>query len=463
MKKKAIPPFTLTAGQSGRLLFDFTLPEGAETPALRGALMVQGQRVDMENTQADMLTIPSLPAGVYLTEVRAAGVCVLYGHVEVLPSPLFGEEGLATYRVDVDNTAEVLQVNITMLEGMPGPQGEQGPQGPQGPKGEQGPQGEQGPKGDKGEKGDPGGLASSVGLDSLAAGPGSVAYCADSLAVGLGAVVGATYASNSKAATATRKSTTAESETNNTSKDYSSNSAAVGLHAQASGSRSTAYGNFAKASGTESTASGYCSSASVSQATAIGAYSTASGSNSTAIGEQSSATGHYGASLGHNSKAVGQSSSAIGDSTKAIGNYSIASGSQSNASYHCSIAIGFQASSSSAYSTAIGAMSSVSSRCPSSVAIGAGAYVNDNGVLALNAGGGSISYGGVGYSTQLYIITKGSKLSTDYLGGEAGLGYLVIDHVAGSIVARGVIPLALICTDHASDFTPTGYDKIGNY
>lgn len=129
MKKKAIPPFSLTAGQSGRLLFNFTLPEGADTPALRGALMVQGQRVDMENTQADMLTIPSLPAGVYLTEVRASGVCVLYGHVEVLPSPLFNEEGLATYSVDIDSTTDVLQVNITMLEGPVGPQGPQGEKG----------------------------------------------------------------------------------------------------------------------------------------------------------------------------------------------------------------------------------------------------------------------------------------------------------------------------------------------
>lgn len=146
MKKKAIPPFTLTAGQSGRLLFNFTLPDGADTPALRGALMVHNERVDMENTQADMLTIPSLPAGVYLTEVRAAGVCVLYGHVEVLPSPLFGEEGLASYRVDIDNTEDVLQVNITMLEGMPGPQGEQGPKGDTGAPGAAGP---------KGEKGDP--------------------------------------------------------------------------------------------------------------------------------------------------------------------------------------------------------------------------------------------------------------------------------------------------------------------
>ena len=148
MKKKAIPPFVLTAGQSGRLLFNFTQPDGAEVPALRGALMVHGQRVDMENTQADVLTIPALPAGVYLSEVRAGGVCVLYGHVEVLPSPLCADEGLATYRVDVDNTTDVLQVNITL--------GEMGPQGAQGPKGDKGDTGEQGPKGDKGEPGEQG-------------------------------------------------------------------------------------------------------------------------------------------------------------------------------------------------------------------------------------------------------------------------------------------------------------------
>lgn len=123
MKKKAIPPFSLTAGQSGRLLFNFTLPEGTAKPNLRGALMVHGERVDMESTQEDMLTIPALPAGVYLAEVRAAGMCVLYGHVEVLPSPLFGEEGLAAYRVDVDNTTDVLQVSLSMLEGLTGPQG----------------------------------------------------------------------------------------------------------------------------------------------------------------------------------------------------------------------------------------------------------------------------------------------------------------------------------------------------
>lgn len=97
-------------------MFHFALPEGATTPMLRGALMVHGESVAMENTLADVLTIPALPAGVYLSEVRADGVCVLYGHVEVLPSPLSGDAGLATYRVDVDNTTDVLVVNVTLSD-----------------------------------------------------------------------------------------------------------------------------------------------------------------------------------------------------------------------------------------------------------------------------------------------------------------------------------------------------------
>ena len=97
-------------------MFHFALPEGATTPMLRGALMVHGESVAMENTLADVLTIPSLPAGVYLSEVRADGVCVLYGHVEVLPSPLSGDAGLATYRIDVDNTTDVLVVNVTLSD-----------------------------------------------------------------------------------------------------------------------------------------------------------------------------------------------------------------------------------------------------------------------------------------------------------------------------------------------------------
>lgn len=116
MKKKAIPPFVMTAGQSGRLLFDFSLPEGAARPVLRGALMVHGERVDMAAGDGE-LTIPALPAGVYLAEVRAGGVCVLYGHVEVLPSPLYADAGEARYEVAVDARADVLEVHVVLREG----------------------------------------------------------------------------------------------------------------------------------------------------------------------------------------------------------------------------------------------------------------------------------------------------------------------------------------------------------
>ncbi len=132
MKKKAIPPFSLTAGQTGRLLFNFTLPEGTAKPALRGALMVHGQKVDMLTGDDDTLTIPPLPAGIYLTEVRAAGICILYGHVEVLPSPLFEDSGVAAYKVDVDSSTDLLRVNLSMVEGIPGMQGAQGEQGEKG-------------------------------------------------------------------------------------------------------------------------------------------------------------------------------------------------------------------------------------------------------------------------------------------------------------------------------------------
>ena len=428
MKKKAIPPFTLTAGQSGRLLFNFTLPEGADTPALRGALMVHGERVDMENTQADMLTIPALPAGVYLTEVRAAGVCVLYGHVEVLPSPLFGEEGLATYRVDVDNTAEVLQVNITMLEGMPGPQGEQGPAGPQGPKGDTGATGPQGPQGPKGDKGDPGEGASitldaaptsgsangvtsggvydgllhvSFGANSVALGKGAAAYNALSTALGEGAVTGARYSGNTPQATLTIVS---QDKTNTSSWNIPSCSVAVGFHAAAYGYRSSAFGVYSKAGNEASTSSG-------SYATASGSYATASGSGATASGSYATASGY---------------------NATASGSYATASGS-------------------------------------GATAIGAGCYVADDGVLALNAGGAGYDENGNdltysdGKSTQLYLIGEGTALADAYTGGEAGLGYVVLDHLAGKIVARGCCKLSAICTEHTADFTPLNCENISVY
>ena len=132
MKKKSIPPFMLTEGQRGRILFEFTLGDGAEVPELCGALMVHGQRVDMEAEDEGTLVIPVLPAGVYLAEVRAGGVCVLYGHVEVLPSPLRQTDGDAVFRMTVDCTQDVLRVSLELAAGIPGRRGEPGPQGAQG-------------------------------------------------------------------------------------------------------------------------------------------------------------------------------------------------------------------------------------------------------------------------------------------------------------------------------------------
>ena len=134
-------------------------------PELVGALMVHGQRVDMVREAEDRLLIPVCPPGVYLAEVRAAGVCVLYGHVEVLPSPLYEQDGVVCYTIDVDAMTDVLAVSLSMVEGIPGPRGEkgdtgatgpQGPQGEKGDKGDTGATGPQGPRGEKGEKGDTG-------------------------------------------------------------------------------------------------------------------------------------------------------------------------------------------------------------------------------------------------------------------------------------------------------------------
>ena len=101
-------------------------------PELVGALMVHGQRVDMVRESEDRLLIPVCPPGVYLAEVRAAGVCVLYGHVEVLPSPLYEQDGVVCYTIDVDAMTDVLAVSLSMVEGIPGPRGEQGIQGERG-------------------------------------------------------------------------------------------------------------------------------------------------------------------------------------------------------------------------------------------------------------------------------------------------------------------------------------------
>ncbi len=116
MLQRRIPPITLTAGQRVRLQFNFTLPAGSDPPPLIGAVSVAGRRVDMVGEGEDMLVIPALPPGAYLAEVRAGGACVLYGTLDVLPSPLGGEEGERGVMFDIDLTTPVLTVQVGTVE-----------------------------------------------------------------------------------------------------------------------------------------------------------------------------------------------------------------------------------------------------------------------------------------------------------------------------------------------------------
>ena len=91
----------------------------------------------------------------------------------------------------------------------------------------------------------------------------------------------------------------------------------------------------------------------------------------------------------------------------------------------------------------------------------------DHGCVALNAGGTGSAFGideySDGKSTQLYLIGAGTELAETYTDGEAGLGFVVLDHLAGKIVARGCCKLSAICTEHSTDFTPKNCTNISIY
>lgn len=131
---------TLRAGQTGRLSFSIA-PEGEYS--LTGAVRARGERVPLVVEGVDM-RIPALPVGLHLIEVRANGRTVLYGGLEVLPSPLAEGDGEAAWAVEVDLSELVASVTVTLSEGPQGPQGEKGEQGEPGPQGDPGPQGETG-------------------------------------------------------------------------------------------------------------------------------------------------------------------------------------------------------------------------------------------------------------------------------------------------------------------------------
>ena len=150
------------------------------------------------------------------------------------------------------------------------------------------------------------------------------------------------------------------------------------------------------------------------------------------------------------SVAVGFHAAAYGYRSSAFGVYAKAGNEESTAS-------GYSATASGSYATASGS---------GATGIGAGCYVADDGVVALNAGGQTDFEGNTyseGCSSQLYFIGAGTELAKTYTDGEAGLGYVVLDHLAGKIVARGCCKLSAICTDHTTDFSPKNVMNIGTY
>lgn len=132
---------TLRAGQTGRLAFSIT-PEGDY--ALTGAVRSEGQDIPLEADGTDLL-IPALPPGLHLIEARANGCTVMYGGLEVLPSPLADASGEVAWAVNADLAETIAAISVTLTEGPQGPQGEKGDQGEPGPQGEKGDQGEPGP------------------------------------------------------------------------------------------------------------------------------------------------------------------------------------------------------------------------------------------------------------------------------------------------------------------------------
>ena len=171
--------------------------------------------------------------------------------------------------------------------------------------------------------------------------------------------------------------------------------------------------------------------------------------------------------LKNNNVAIGKSSGplppgynwsvAVGASAWADGSSSTAVGHVATAEADSSVALGHEARAEAMKSVALGV--AARAEAESSCVLGAGGYIADTGVTVLNAGGGITD----GKSTQLYLIPAGSDMANLYTGGAAGLGFVVLDHLSGSVVARGTIPLAALCTAHAADFSPTNVTSISGY
>ena len=395
-------------GVKTRFLCSITADEGTNT-TLAGYVKVGGESLPMTAGGENELVAPATPAGDYLYELRAGGAVVMWGHLCARPSAFpTAADATAIEVAAIISKDTAIAVSIILKEG---PQGEKGETGPQGPKGDKGDTGATGPQGPKGDKGDPG-TGASITLDNKPT-SGSVN----------GVTSGAVFDADLHAS-------------------LGSNSVALGTGATAYNALSTALG--------EGAVTGARYSGNTPQATLTIVSQDKTNTNSWNIPSMSVAVGFHAAAYGYRSSAFGVYSKAGNEESTASGSYATASGSYATAS-------GYSATASGSGATASGS---------GATGIGAGCYVADDGVVALNAGGQTDFEGNTyseGCSSQLYFIGAGTELAKTYTDGEAGLGYVVLDHLAGKIVARGCCKLSAICTDHTTDFSPKNVMNISSY
>ena len=131
-------------------------------------------------------------------------------------------------------------------------------------------------------------------------------------------------------------------------------STAIGHSAKAEAEGAMAFGHSANSKGKYSTAIGETAEAEAEGAMAFGHSANSTGMYSTAIGEKAEATAESAIAFGHSAKGTGNYSMAIGDSAKASGLYAVAIGLQSNASAESAVALGTNSIASITYSVALG-------------------------------------------------------------------------------------------------------------
>ena len=398
-------------GVKTRFLCSITADEGTNT-TLAGYVKVGGESLPMTAGGENELVAPATPAGDYLYELRAGGAVVLWGHLCARPSAFPTAADATAIEVAAEISKDTaIAVSITLKEGPQGPKGEpgdigaMGPQGPQGPKGDTGATGPQGPQGPKGDKGDPG-EGASITLDAVpTSGSANGVTSGGIYDADLHVSLGTGSMAVGKNAVANNAYSVAMGEGAVTGGYYNNNSPTATLTTVSTNTTSTSIWSVP----CFSTAVGYHATAARGACTAYGAYARAGSEGSTS-------SGYYATASGSNATASGYYATASGNGATAVG---------------------------------------------------AGCYVADHGCVALNAGGTGGAFGideySDGKSTQLYLIGAGTELADTYTDGEAGLGFVVLDHLAGKIVARGCCKLSAICTLHTTDFTPKNCDNISIY